>query len=83
MGFIIKRLVFSDILKQIKMKYLILSIILTSCSTSYLVTSKEVNLRGGTFRYQYQMNELNETNSIKIDTDKNYSLKDTVVFYKY
>ena len=83
MGFIIKMLVLSDILKQIKMKYLILSILLTSCSTSYLITSKEVNQKGNTFRYQYQMNELNDTNSIKIDTDKNYSLKDTVVFYKY
>ena len=74
---------FSDILKQIKMKYLILSILLTSCSTSYLITSKEVNQKGNTFRYQYQMNELNNTNSIRVDTDKNYSLKDTIVFYKY
>ena len=65
------------------MKYLILTTILTSCSTSYLVTSKEVNQRGGTFRYQYQMNELNDTNKIRVDTYKNYSLKDTVVFYKY
>ena len=65
------------------MKCLILSILLTSCSTSYLVTSKEVNQRGSTFRYKYQMNELNDTNIIRVDTDKNYSLKDTVVFYKY
>ena len=65
------------------MKYLILTILLTSCSTSYLVNSKEVNQRGSTFRYKYQINELNDTNKIRIDTDKNYSLKDTVVFYKY
>ena len=65
------------------MKYLILIILISSCSTFYLITSKEVNQIGDTFRYQYQMSELNDTNSIKINTDKNYSLRDTIVFYKY
>jgi hypothetical protein len=60
------------------MKQLLLILILSSCSTQYVIVNKKQYHRSATYIYTYTMIDIETKDTVIMDSNKRYCMFDTV-----